>query len=94
MIMGINWTIISAVLLIYIIYYLSTNYETLEDWLKIVYFVVIPFLSLNVIHGVWKYYKEKNKPKPICEYCGYVALDEKELHNHQITCEKKNEKNS
>jgi len=87
--MGIKWTIISAVFLIYVIYYLSTNYETLEDWLKIVYFVIIPFISLSVIHGVWKYYKEKNKPKPICEFCGYVALDERELHNHQISCEKK-----
>ncbi len=45
------------------------------------------------VRGVWKYYKEKNKPKPICNFCGYVALDERELHNHQSTCKKK-EKNS
>ncbi len=30
------------------------------------------------------------KLNPVCEYCGYVAKDERELHNHQITCEKKN----
>jgi len=89
MIMGNKWTIISAVFLIYVIFYLSTNYDTLEDWLKIVYFIFIPFISFGVIRGVWKYYKEKNKPKRICEFCGYVALDERELHNHQITCEKK-----
>ena len=33
---------------------------------------------------------EKEEQKPICEYCGYIALDQRELHNHQITCEKKN----
>ncbi len=93
MIMGIRWTIISAGFLIYVIYYLSENYETLEYWWKIVYFVFIPFIAFGVIRGVWKYYKEKNKPKPICNFCGYVALDERELHNHQSTCKKK-EKNS
>ena len=29
------------------------------------------------------------KPKPVCQFCGYIAIDERELHNHQITCEKK-----
>ncbi len=38
------------------------------------------------LHGL---YKISKKPKQVCEYCGYVALDERELHNHQITCEKK-----
>ena len=26
-----------------------------------------------------------------CSYCGYIAKDDRELHNHQITCEKKKE---
>ena len=43
-----------------------------------------------------KYDKDKKKPKPLCEFCGYMPLDERDLHNHQITCEKKKskEKNS
>jgi len=25
----------------------------------------------------------------MCEYCGFIALDERDLHNHQIICKKK-----
>jgi len=40
-------------------------------------------------YSIYKNSKKKNEPRPVCEYCGYVALDARELHNHQITCEKK-----
>lgn len=26
----------------------------------------------------------------VCSYCGYIAASKRELHNHRITCEKKN----
>ena len=44
------------------------------------------FIIALALHSL---YKISKKQKPVCEYCGYVALDERELHNHQITCEKK-----
>jgi len=37
-------------------------------------------------------YIKKRKAQPVrqmCGYCGYIALDERDLHNHQINCEKK-----
>jgi len=54
-------------------------------------FALIPAIILITI-GVLlikKYDKDKKKPKPMCEFCEYIAIDERELHNHQITCEKK-----
>jgi len=42
-----------------------------------------------IASGAHNLYKISKKPRPVCEYCGYVALDERELLNHQITCEKK-----
>ena len=54
-------------------------------------FALIPAIILIAI-GVFlikKYDKDKKKPKPMCQFCGYIAIDERELHNHQITCEKK-----
>ena len=44
------------------------------------------FVFVTGLHGL---YKISKKLKIVCEYCGYEALDERELHNHQITCEKK-----
>jgi len=40
-------------------------------------------------YSLYKNSKKKNEPRSVCEYCGYIALDARELHNHQITCEKK-----
>ena len=53
-----------------------------------------PISFLVPIYFIWKWSNEWNdtiqkKPKPKCAYCGYLALDDRELHNHQITCEKK-----
>ena len=49
-------------------------------------------LSIGIIKLAWIGDEKKKKvPRPMCSFCGYIALDEKELHNHQITCEKKNE---
>ncbi len=48
------------------------------------------FVGIFIIAmGLHSLYKISRKQKPTCKFCGYVALDEKELHNHQITCEKK-----
>ena len=51
--------------------------------------IVIIVLIIIGAYLIRKYDKDENKPKPMCEFCGYMALDERELHNHQITCEKK-----
>ncbi len=48
-------------------------------------FIGAAALALGV-HGL---YKISKRSKPMCEYCGYVALDDRELHNYQINCEKK-----
>jgi len=37
-------------------------------------------------------YIKKRKTQPVRQmrgYCGYIAQDERDLHNHQINCEKK-----
>ncbi len=47
--------------------------------------------ALMLVLGINGLYKISKRPKPVCEYCGYVALDTRELHNHQINCEKKND---
>ena len=48
--------------------------------------------ALMLVLGINGLYKISKRPKPVCEYCGYVALDTRELHNHQINCEKKNDR--
>lgn len=41
-------------------------------------------------HNLYRYYnRKKHTTRPICNYCGYVALDARELHNHQLVCDKK-----
>ena len=51
------------------------------------------FLGMIVIAlGIHRLYKIYRRQKPVCEYCGYVALDERKLHNHQIACEKKKQR--
>ena len=42
-------------------------------------------------HTIYKYYQNKKftTSRPICNNCGHVARDERELHNHQITCQRK-----
>jgi len=61
-----------------------------EDWNIYVGIFIILMTTLNLR----KYIKSRTiKPvRPICEYCGYVAFDERELDNHQPTCEKKERK--
>ncbi len=46
------------------------------------------FIVVATFFNLIKYIKGKNtKPvKPKCEHCGFIALDEKELHNHQMNC--------
>lgn len=58
-----------------------------EDW----HFYVGIFILVAAVINLIQYIKRKSaKPvRPMCEFCGYVALDERELHNHQINCEKK-----
>ena len=54
-------------------------------------FALIPaiiFIAIGVFL-IKKYDKDKKKSNPMCKFCGYMAIDERELHNHQITCEKK-----
>ena len=49
------------------------------------------FGTFGIGGGMYGLYKDSMKKysKPICEFCGYIALDERELYNHQNTCEKK-----
>lgn len=56
------------------------------------FFLGIFILVMNTIN-LAKYIKKKSKKpvRPKCEYCGYISLDERELHNHQINCDKKKE---
>lgn len=58
-----------------------------DNWNLYIGIFIVIMTTLNLI----KYIKKKSaKPlRPMCGYCGYMALDERELHNHQITCEKK-----
>ena len=62
------------------------------DWHLFVgiFIVVLTILNLR------KYLRKRSIKlvRPICEYCGHDALDEKELYNHQLVCEKKKEKKS
>ena len=66
--------------MIFGIFALATGWELIWPL-----FIGVASLALGV-HGL---YKISKRPKPVCEYCGYVALDERELHNHQINCEEK-----
>jgi hypothetical protein len=52
-------------------------------------FALIGFASGG--HNLYKYFKNRSftSSRPICNNCGYVALNERELHNHQINCERK-----
>jgi len=67
---------------------------TLEGFL-LMNFVFISGIIL-IFYGISKFTeweKRSSKPvRPICEYCRHVALDERELYNHQLVCEKKKEK--
>jgi len=45
--------------------------------------------AASLVLGIRGLYKILKRSKPICEYCGYATLDERELHNHQINCEKR-----
>ena len=59
-----------------------------DDWNLYLGIFIVVMTALNLR----KYLKNRSikSVRAMCEYCGYVALDERELHNHQITCEKKN----
>ena len=61
-----------------------------DNWNLYIGIFIVLMTSLNLI----KYIKKRNaKPaRPMCGYCGYMALNERELHNHQITCEEKKAK--
>ena len=63
-----------------------------EDWNLYVGIFIVVMTAFNLR----KYLKNRSiKPvRPICEYCEHDVLDEKELYNHQLVCEKKKEKNS
>jgi len=57
---------------------------------------VILFI-VGIISAVLRYMKDevkKRELKPICEYCRFVALNDRDLHNHQLVCEKKKSENS
>jgi len=66
--------------IIFGIFALATGWESIWPL-----FIGVASLALG-IHGL---YKISKRPKPVCEYCGFVSLDIRELNNHQITCEKK-----
>ncbi len=69
---------------------ISTSDEPLPTIILVLGIFAFIVGIVSLIIDVRKVEKKKKEPKPICEFCGYVALDERELHNHQITCEKKN----
>jgi len=48
-IMGIKWTVIIGIIVLFLIYHLTTNYDTLEDLLKIIYIVAIVVVGYAVI---------------------------------------------
>ena len=47
--MGIKWTVITGIIVLFLIYYLATNYDTLEDLVKIFYIVAIVVIGYAVI---------------------------------------------
>ncbi len=49
------------------------------------------FIIVMTIFNLRKYIKSRSI-KPTCEYCGFIASDERELNKHQLTCEKKERK--
>ena len=53
--------------------------------------IVLDFFVLYYLYRphVVEYFGEI--PYMSCTYCGYIAKDDRELHNHLITCEKKKE---
>ena len=85
------WSIITIFVGIYAIYLSqsSTLDEPIPTIMLILGILCMIFGPFNLILDARKFKKEKEKSKPMCEYCGYIALDERELHNHQITCVKK-----
>ena len=63
-------------------------YITAVEWYNWI-FVILGFAVGG--HVLFRYYKNRKFTtlRFICNNCGYVAKDQRELHNHQITCEKK-----
>ena len=71
-----------------------SQYNSDELWPGIIFLIgLFGFITgiITLIIAIKEDRDKKNKPRPMCEYCGYVALDERELHNHQLVCEKKKE---
>jgi len=71
----------------YSIFLIIVGVITLVTGLGVIWSVLVGIFAIAL--GSYNLYKISRKQKPVCEFCGYVALDERELHNHQITCEKK-----
>jgi len=46
---GKKWTVITGIIVLFLIYYLTANYDTLEDLLKIIYIVAIVIVGYAVI---------------------------------------------
>jgi hypothetical protein len=56
--------------------------------------VAMIILDLFVLYYLYRPYVIEyfgEMPYKSCSYCGYMAKDERELHNHLITCKKKEE---
>ena len=59
--------------------------------------IAMIILDLFVLYYLYRPYVIEyfgGAPYKSCNYCGYMAKDERELHNHLITCEKKEESES
>jgi len=80
-----------VILFMYLIGFWNIVYPSTDLYL----YLGISIVAITTINLV-SYIKTKkaNPVRQMCGYCGYMALDKKELHNHQLNCEKKKNKKS
>ncbi len=73
-------------LIMFVIGFWNIVYPSTDLYLYLGIFIVA-VTAFNLVS-----YIKKRKTQPVrqmCGYCGYIALDERDLHNHQMNCEKK-----
>ena len=75
-----------AILFFYLIGFWNIVYPSTDLYLYLGIFIVA-ITTINLVSYIKK--RNANPVRPMCGYCGYMALDQRELDNHQITCEKK-----
>ena len=57
--MGLVWPFLFTIFLLYLSYILVTNLETMSDWLKALYFLVLVAGYTTVVYMAREHYKTK-----------------------------------